>query len=181
MSSREKFPYIGQCQRGLAPLAVGCVTSHVTPTVVAVGPDVPRLTSVSARYPSQSGLRAEPSTRDVVLNGSYRPVIAASWVLASTAAICVSDNGPAFTAANACSRIGAESMPVITTATFCASAYCRHSIAVAVLLCRMLRPASTFMASTPVPSASATGITCLARSEEHTSELQSLRHLVCRL
>src|SRR5205814_10116072 len=36
-------------------------------------------------------------------------------------------------------------------------------------------------ASTPAPRSSPSRSSASARSEEHTSELQSLRHLVCRL
>src|ERR1039458_3371596 len=40
---------------------------------------------------------------------------------------------------------------------------------------------SASLVSTPVTLACACGQETYARSEEHTSELQSLRHLVCRL
>src|SRR5947199_3314543 len=40
-------------------------------------------------------------------------------------------------------------------------------------------PTSRPATSTPRPAGRSCG--CCARSEEHTSELQSLRHLVCRL
>src|SRR5258705_4092862 len=44
---------------------------------------------------------------------------------------------------------------------------------------RQLEPTTTFPMSTLISRAAT--IICRLRSEEHTSELQSLRHLVCRL